>query len=162
MSKSEGQIAVDMVRTATEGHVGGANGTALSESAEVRSLRSVVESEGVRVNVERDAARRVLSVKCTLKWNEHNSLFEITETEIEDSATSEMLAVIIGRVREASAILRGRVVAEMLQRGELMIGQKDAARLSEVVVQHVAKHADPATCERLAIELMQHVERVPR
>lgn len=159
---SEGQIAVGMVRTVSEGHVGGACGTALSESPEVRSLRALVESEGVRVNVERDALRRVLNVSCTLKWNVHNAQFEIAETIIEESTTPEMLRLMIDKVKESGAVIRGRVVTEMLMRGELNLDASNVERLSEVLVKHVAKHADEATRERLAIELMETVEAVKR
>lgn len=120
------------------------------------SLKTIVESEGVRVSVNRNAANRTVQVMTMIPAPKAHRIFEITDAAIENAETSAMVHHVVDRIREFARSMRAEIVCEMVGKGIALDDEKTRGE----VVEAITKHADSATCERLALELMAHVERL--
>jgi hypothetical protein len=121
------------------------------------TLRTIVESEGARVNVTRYVSRPALHVNVVLKSETYSSDFDIEESEIADTASA--VAFVAEQVRERSYQMRLAVLDDLLECGMRLDTEK--GRKAFVGLLDDGK-LDQADMEQLALELMTHVERIGR
>lgn len=130
--------------------------TPSSDLPVTESLRTIVESEGVRVYVTKYSDRPVLCIQTALKHDTYNSSFDISESEIAD--TKSAVKMVTERVKSDAVTMRRSAVVDLLERD---IGLSvDATRA--LFVEALCDATDNETLERLAIELMERVERIGR
>jgi hypothetical protein len=123
------------------------------------SLKTIVESEGVRVHVERLPGRRCIGVETCLVRESYRSWFEVSDAEIEGAETGAMVQHVVEKVREQAPLLR-RAAADDAVSPELEASPERCKAMSEFLVSLICDNATPDVCETLAIALMEHVERL--
>ena len=122
-------------------------------------LTSIVESEGVRVEIDRVPTHRAVRVVVAIPQSQvrlWSREFEIDDQEIEESETKEMVEYAVGRIRLNARAMRTDVAVGMFDRGVELQTDEHIERLAC----SIEKHADQGARERLAIRLMAHVERL--
>jgi hypothetical protein len=143
--------------SALDGGIGNENGSA-QETPELKTLKSVTEVEAVRVFIERNVMQRIINVRAAMPApSKYRDIF-ITDEVAESSDKGALVQLVIEQVRRGARSMRADVVVEMFDRGIECETDEHVKRIAT----SIAKHADKATCERLALELMTHVERIGR
>lgn len=119
---------------------------------------TVLSEEHVGVEVLRRP--HAIEMVITLRPPRPSSSFEIADAVVlAETDASRDLYQIVARahedIRKHASELRWNCMETFLRK-DAELGRVDVARVRDVIT----KHADQATCERLALELMAHVERL--
>lgn len=121
-------------------------------------LKTIVESEGIRVHIARNAAKRCIEIAAVLTPDPYHVTFELSDLDIEAADTQSMVALVNERVRDMAHVLRLAAWDDLCGRMRLNTKEGRAAFIG-ILDDGTLTSED---FENLAIELMERVEVVPR
>lgn len=127
-----------------------------SAAVNAETLKTITEVEGVRVWVDRNVARRCVMIQTELKQDRFNTIFEVDDLEIEMRETADTVQFIGQCIRERARDMRRYAILDLLERD---VGLNDEDKRGTIVAAIVGNN-DVSVCERLALDLMAHVERL--
>lgn len=127
-----------------------------SAAVNAETLKTITEVEGVRVWVDWSAAKRCVMIQTELRQDRFSTVFEVDDLEIEMRDTADIVQYIGECIRERARDMRRYAILDLL---ESDVGLNDEDKRGTIVAA-IVDNNDVSVCERLALELMAHVERL--
>lgn len=114
-----------------------------------------MDHEFVTVKTSRVVTEPALAIAVHLKPPTPCSSFLVSESEIENANTPELLDSVLSDIAKHASELRWNCIETML-RADMEHKRMDVSRMCDLLVGNL----DPEACEALAMRLIAHVERL--